>query len=97
MNLVRRLAHRSVNQLVRTACWLALFALGAFVVSVLRPTALPVIFGMSVGHAIGALAFLLYLLSVVITMSRKEPGYEPYKPPMSQPAHEIPKRNSDEA
>ena len=93
MNLIRRLAHRSVNQLVRAACWLALFALAAFAVSILDPSALPVIFGMSFGHGIGALAFVLYLVSVVITMSRKEAGYEPYKPPMSKPTHDVPKRN----
>lgn len=96
MNFIRRVAHRSVNQLVRTACWLALVALTLFVVSILRPTALPVILGMSLGHAIGAAAFVLYLLSVVITMSRREPGYEPYKPRVSMPVHEKPKRNSKE-
>jgi hypothetical protein len=94
MNLIRRLAHRSVQQLVRVACFLALFALALFALSILWPGPLPVIFGMSFGHGIIALAFLLYLLSVVITMSRKEPGYEPYKPRMSNPTHEAPKRNS---
>ncbi len=93
MNLIRRLAHRSVNQLVRTACWLTLFAVGAFALSILWPIALPVIFGMSFGHGILAFAFLLYLVSVVITMSRKEVGYEPLKPPMSRPKHDVPKRN----
>ena len=96
MNFIRRVAHRSVNQLVRTACWLSLVALTLFMVSILRPTALPVIFGMSFGHGIMAGAFLLYLLSVIITMSRKESGYEPYKPRVSMPVHEKPKRNSDE-
>jgi hypothetical protein len=96
MNVIRRLAHRSVHQLVRAACWLALFALAAFALAIVWPVALPVIFGMSFGHGIGAVAFLLYLVSVVITMSRKEPGYEPYKPRMSKPTHEAPKRNSKE-
>ena len=63
--------------------------------SILWPDALPVIFGMSFGHGILAFAFVLYLISVIITMSRKEPGYEPLKPPMSRPSHEIPKRNSE--
>ena len=96
MNLIRRVAHRSVRQLVRTACWLTLLALAAFALSVVYPIALPVIFGMSIGHGILAFAFVLYLLAVIITMSRKEPGWEPYRPAMSRRPPEVALKHAEE-
>ena len=72
MNLLQRLLGNSVTRLTRTACWLALAGLAAMSYSIISPRPLPVIFAMSVGQGIGILAFLCYLLAVVIDVGRPE-------------------------
>lgn len=74
MKLIDRLLGRSIESLVRLACILALFGLCALCVSVLYPKPLPVIFAMSGGQAIGILAFICYLLAVVLDARRSESG-----------------------
>jgi hypothetical protein len=73
MNLVQRLRGKSVTGLTHTACWLALVGLGVMSYSIISPRPLPVILAMSVGQGIGILAFLCYLLAVVIDVGRQPP------------------------
>jgi hypothetical protein len=61
-----RVLRRSVPELVRVACLLALLALGLVCWSVLQPRPIPVILAMSVGHVIGGAAFACYLLAVIL-------------------------------
>lgn len=68
--LLRR--RTAITNLVRLACVLALLALAAMCYSIVSPQPLPVIFAMSIGHAIGGAAFLLYLLAVLLDVSRSQ-------------------------
>ena len=77
--IVRRLRKRTVESLVRMACWAALVALAIFCASILHPMPLSVIFAMSVGHAIGGFAFLCYLVSIILDTIRR--GQEPTPSP----------------
>jgi hypothetical protein len=43
------------------------------VTSIVFPAPIPVISAMSVGHAIGLLAFLCYLAAVIVEMNRNTP------------------------
>ena len=85
MSLLQRIRAGSVTRLTRTACWLALAGLGAMSYSIISPRPLPVVFAMSVGQGIGILAFLCYLLAVVIDVGRRPPGSSlpPAPPPDS--------------
>ncbi len=58
--------------LVRVACSLGLVALASTAVGVLFPYALPVVFAMSVGQGLGALAFVCYLLAIVAEVLQHE-------------------------
>lgn len=66
MTLLDRVLRRSVPELVRAACVLALLALSLVCWSVLQPRPIPVILAMSVGHLIGGAAFACYLLAIIV-------------------------------
>lgn len=68
----RTLLGRSVEKLITVACVLALVGLTILAVSVLFPRPLPVILGMSLGHVVGAGAFGLYVLAVLIDATDRE-------------------------
>ena len=72
---ISRLRKRSVESLVRLACWIGLVALAIMCASILNPRPITVIFAMSVGQVIGGLAFLCYLVSIVLDVVRG-PGTE---------------------
>jgi hypothetical protein len=82
MSFKQRLLRRSVLELLRLACVLALLALALITYSALDPTPLPVIFAMSVGHVIGGTAFACYLVSIVLDamgplrLNQKVPEHE---------------------
>ena len=86
MNLVQRLRGKSVTGLTHTACWLALVGLGVMSYSIVSPRPLPVILAMSVGQGIGILAFLCYLLAVVIDVGRQPPRSSVAPEPPLEPA-----------
>ena len=67
---IKRLRKYSVINLIRVACWVALVGLAVMVASILNPAPLTVIFAMSVGEAIGIVAFLCYLLSILMDIVR---------------------------
>jgi hypothetical protein len=73
MSLVSRIVERSIPELIRVACVLALIGLGFMVYSVLDRRALPVIVAMSVGHGIGALGVACYILAVVLDARGRPP------------------------
>ena len=73
MRLLDRVLHRSVPELVRAACVLALIALGLMCWSVLEPRPVPVVLAMSAGHVVGASAFACYLLAVILDAVRRPP------------------------
>jgi hypothetical protein len=68
--MLRGLLERSVKSLIRAACYFALGGLAVMCSSLVWPKALPVIFAMSVGHAIGFGAFASYLLAVIVDARR---------------------------
>jgi hypothetical protein len=65
-----RLRKHSVVSLARLACWVALLGLAVMAASILDPAPLTVIFAMSVGQVIGIVAFLCYLLSILMDIVR---------------------------
>lgn len=73
MNWFARMRAQSVTRLTRLACVLALVALAMMSYSVISPRPLPVILAMSVGHAIGGGAFLLYLLAAILDAAKSGP------------------------
>ena len=68
------LSWRSAARLLRLACWIGLFALLSTAVGVLFPYALPVVFAMSVGQGLGALALICYLLAIIAEAQQREAG-----------------------
>lgn len=84
----RWLVHQSVPHLIRVACFAALIALGSMAYSVISLKPLPVIFAMSVGHAIGVFAFLLYLLAVILDTQRGSVEPHGAAPPPPDPGAE---------
>ncbi len=68
--LIQRLRKRSVVSLVRLACWVGLVALAVMAASILFPTPLLIIFATSGGQAIGIVAFLCYLFSILMDVIR---------------------------
>jgi len=68
--LIARLRRYSVVGLVRLACWVALVGLAVMAASIIDPAPLTVIFAMSVGQVIGIVAFLCYLLSILMDVVR---------------------------
>ena len=67
---IKRLRKYSVVSVARLACWVALLGLAVMVASIVRPAPLLVIFAMSVGQVIGIVAFLFYLVSVLMDVIR---------------------------
>ena len=70
MSLLGRIALRSVAQLTRSAAVLALIGLAIMAYSIVSPRPLPVVLAMSAGHAIGAIAVVLYVLAIVLDAAR---------------------------
>jgi hypothetical protein len=70
MSLVTRIARRSVTELTRAACVLALVGLALMAYSVLSPGALSVIVAMSLGHVVGGVAAACYALAIVIDATK---------------------------
>lgn len=72
MRLYSRIAKRSVTELTRVACLLALAGLVLMVYPVIVPQPLPVILSMTVGHIVCAAAFGCYALAVVVDAARRD-------------------------
>jgi hypothetical protein len=68
--MLGRLRKHPVVSLVRIACWIALVGLAVMAASIVYPVPLSIIFAMSVGQVIGIVAFLCYLLSIVMDVVR---------------------------
>ena len=66
-----RIAARSVTDLTRLACVLALVGLSVTIYPLLFPGALTVVLSMALGHTLGIAAFLCYLLAVVLDLARR--------------------------
>ena len=67
--LLARVAQRSVAELTRVACVLALIGLAVMVYPLLFPSAIAVVLSMGVGHVIGIAAFGAYLLAVILDLA----------------------------
>lgn len=76
MTLFSGILRRSVPELVRLSCVLALLALGLVCWSVLQPRPVPVILAMSAGHLLGGSAFACYLLAVILDAMQRPPAAE---------------------
>jgi hypothetical protein len=66
-----RFAARSVTELTRIACVLALLGLAVMIYPLLFPGALTVVLSMALGHTLGIAAFACYLLAVVLDLARR--------------------------
>jgi hypothetical protein len=66
-----RVAQRSVTELTRVACVLALLGLVVMIYPLLFPGALTVVLSMALGHTLGMAAFACYLLAVVLDLARR--------------------------
>lgn len=66
-----RFALRSVTELTRVACVLALLGLGIMICPLLFPGALTIVLSMALGHTVGVAAFACYLLAVVLDLARR--------------------------
>ena len=75
--IARRRVKRTVPQLLRIACVVALVGLAVFATSIFYPRPLVVIFSMSIGHVIGMLAGALYVLAIVLDTIRPGTSIEP--------------------
>jgi hypothetical protein len=69
--LIGVVAQRSVPELTRVACALALIGLAVMVYPLLFPGALAIVLSMGVGHMIGIAAVALYLLAVILDLARR--------------------------
>jgi hypothetical protein len=69
--LLRRLAGRSVAELTRAACVLALIGLAVMIYPLLFPSAIAVVLSMGIGHLIGIAAFGAYLLAIIFDLARR--------------------------
>jgi hypothetical protein len=67
---ITRFGKYSVVGVTRLACWVALVGLAVMAASIVDPAPLTVIFAMSVGQVIGIIAFLFYLLSILMDVIR---------------------------
>ena len=70
-SLWSRVAARSVSELTRVACVLALIGLAVMLYPLLFPGALTVVLSMALGHTLGIAAFACYLLAVVLDLARR--------------------------
>jgi len=66
-----RVARRSVTELTRVACVLALIGLLVMVYPLLFPGALTVVLSMGLGHTLGIAAFACYLLAVIVDLAQR--------------------------
>lgn len=66
IGFVRRRVPHSVRYLTRIASWCALSGLLVFAIGIVHPRPLSVIFSMTIGHVLGAVAVGLYLVAVII-------------------------------
>ena len=69
--LLARVAHRSVAELTRVACVLALLGLSVMIFPLLFPSAIAVVLSIGIGHMIGIAAFGVYLLAVIFDRARR--------------------------
>jgi hypothetical protein len=69
--LWERIALRSVPELTRVACVLALLGLSVMVYPLLFPSAIAVVLSIGVGHVIGIAAFSAYLLAIIFDLARR--------------------------
>ena len=69
--LLGRVAQRSVAELTRVACVLALLGLSVMVFPLLFPNAIAVVLSIGIGHMIGIAAFGVYLLAVIFDLARR--------------------------
>jgi len=69
--LLTVVAQRSVPELTRLACVLALIGLLVMVYPLLFPGALAIVLSMGVGHLIGIVAVGLYVLAVILDLARR--------------------------
>jgi len=83
--LLKKLQKHSIVSLVRLACWVALVGLAVMAASIVKPAPLIVIFAMSVGQVIGIVAFLCFLLSILMDVVR---GTD-HSPEAPRPAQEL--------
>jgi hypothetical protein len=83
--LIARFQKHSVVTLTRLACWIALLGLAVMAASIVNPAPLTVIFAMSVGQVIGIVAFLCYLLSILMDVVRGQA----HAPDASGPAQRL--------
>lgn len=60
------------EKVLRIACVCALVGLALMVWSVLDPSPMPVILGLSVGQGVGTLSFLLFLVVVAMDLRVKQ-------------------------
>lgn len=89
--MLTRVLQGSVTRLLRLAAMTALLGLVVMCTSLLWPSALPVIFAMSVGHLIGAVAVACYGLAVLIDARRRGGRVDPsIPPPESSPSASAP-------
>lgn len=70
IGLVARAKRVQMTTLVRISAALTILGLAMMVWSLLVPTPMPVMLAMSAGQALGILAFVLYLVAVVIDLRR---------------------------
>ena len=68
--LMARLRKQSMVGMTRLACWIALVGLAVMCASIVFPAPLLIIFAMSGGQVIGILAFLCYLVAVLMDLVR---------------------------
>ena len=65
------IAKRSVTELIRVACVLALLGLLVMVYPLLFPGALAIVLSMGIGHMLGMAAVGLYVLAVILDVARR--------------------------
>ncbi len=69
-----KLFRKSVQRIVQIATVFALSGMVFFAAGILYPRPLTVVLSMSVGHALGAVAAVLYLLAVIIDSLNGSPA-----------------------
>jgi hypothetical protein len=69
--LLAGVAQRSVAELTRVACVLALLGLSVMIFPLLFPSAIAVVLSIGIGHMIGIAAFGVYLLAVIFDLARR--------------------------
>jgi hypothetical protein len=79
--LLRKLGAIDLSRLLRVSALLTLLALALMVWSMVVPTPLPVMLAMSVGQALGTLAFALYGYVVIADVLRLRRARRTSEPP----------------